>query len=209
MMATNLSAILVFFIITFLANIWFNGALIFNVFLKKGFDEGLRRSRKFYIKLLGLSLLLLLLHGLALFFGSIGFIIQIIINWVFLFSFPAIIIKKDNVETSLIRSYDIVRKNIIGTFIFWLIMVVTILLVLFLSLFFFSSILVFFLDISTILQLTATQIDIPEIIVLVLNNYHIFIIFFAMVSFSLSVCNVFSYLSRTYYFLKISRKFRY
>ncbi|MEM7821285.1 MAG: hypothetical protein QXX38_00485 [Candidatus Aenigmatarchaeota archaeon] len=204
----NLSATFIIFIIVILTNLWFTGALIFDIQTNTGFDLGLKHSQKLYIRILGISFLVFVLNLLSTVLERISFVIRILIDWVFMFSIPAIIIKKDSFENAILRSYKIVRKNIIKTFVFYILVVLISSLILITGIFF-SALIIFPLVskiIKTISFFEINRAQLAQIASLLIDNYISLILASVILSFFFSISHVFNYTSKTKFFLKYLRK---
>lgn len=208
----NIVGFFIVFLIVILLNLWFTGALVFDLFKNKGFDKALKYSQKLYWQILILSLFIFIISSFASFVRGFGIILGILIDWVFTFSLPILIIKKTNFKIALSKSYKIVRKRPIQTFVFWLAMNIVNLLIIFVTILFvtfFASPLI--LDIMELLPLmkiftTITNQKAIEIINLVLISYPTLMVLALILSFFIALSHVFRYNARTYYFLKLKRR---
>jgi len=205
-------ALLTVFLIVVGINLWFTGALVSDLYKDKGFDAGLKYSKKIYLKMIFLSFLFFLFIIVSGLFGDFGLIIRLLIDWVFMFSLVAIIIKGDGVQQSLIRSYNIIRKNVLKTFGFLILTYFITFVILFFCLFLVViSLYPLFLNLAEIvpaftdLQTVSSQ-QLVRIIALVLRSYPSLVIASVIASLFLSFANIFIYSSRTYYFLSFKKK---
>lgn len=205
----NLSALFIVFLIVVLVNLWFTGALIHDIHKKKGFDFGLKQAQKQYWQILALSFVLFLLFAFSSLLKNFAIIARIAIDWIFMFSLPTIMIKKDSFDLALRRSYNFIRKNLLETFVFLLITYFIVFIILFVSALLVAfSLFPLFLSIVGSLPLTLeiqTQ-KIVQMISLILSNYPSFVIASVIISFFLSISQVFIYTSRTYYFLELAKR---
>lgn len=208
----NIVALLIVFLIVIGINLWFTGALVFDLYKNKGFDLALKYSKKFYLKMIFLSFLLFLFIIFSGLFGDFSLIIRLLIDWIFMFSLVAIIIKGDGVQQALTRSYNIIRKNILKTFGFLILTYFITFLILFFSIFLVViSMYPLFLNLAEIapaftnLKIVSSQ-QLTRIIALILRSYPSLVIASVIASLFFSFANVFIYSSRTYYFLSLKKK---
>jgi len=115
---------------------------------------------------------------------------------------------QDKVEKALRKSYNIVKKDIVGTFVFLILTHFVSFLIMLFSIFLISvSLSPLFVSMIDIippvaeLETISTQ-RIIQIIYLVLKSYPVFIIASLIASLFFSISYVFIYTSRTYYFLQ-------
>jgi len=205
----NISGLAIVFLIIILTNLWFAGALAHDVHKKKGFDFGLKQVQKRYWQILALGFVLFLFFIISSLLGDFSIIARIAIDWIFMFSLPAIIIKKDSFDLALRRSYSFVRKNILETFVFHLLTYFITFVILFVSLMLVVlSLFPLFQSIIDLLPLTVemAKIQTIQMTYLILSNYPSLLIASIIFSFFLAISQVFIYTSRTYYFLELKKK---
>lgn len=204
----NILALLAVFLIVCLVNLWFTGALIFDVYKNKGFDFGLKYSKSLFPQMVLLSFIIFLFVIVSSLFRELAIIVRIIIDWVFMFSFTSIIIKKDKFDAALTRSYNIVKKDLVRTITF-LIMTYLISFAIFLFAVFIIAFSMFPLSLTLLeFTVTADQLQsIPkqrliQIIGLIFKSYPAFIVVSIVTSLFFSIAYIFIHISRTYYFLQ-------
>jgi len=205
----NLSGSFIVFLIVILLNLWFTGALVYSLYKKKKFDFSLKYSQKFFWQMLALTFVIFLFTCLSSLLKNIGIFVTILIYWVFMFSLPSIIIKKDKFDTALVRSYDIVKKNTIRTFVFWLFVNFISFIILFVCLFLVAlSTAPLLLDIAEITPEYQPSLSMRafQLVSVIFENYPVLLVSATIVSFFLALSYVFIYTSRTYYFFEISKK---
>jgi len=208
----NMVGLLIVFLLIVLLNIWFTGALVHGLFKNKGFAAGLNYSQKLYWQMLMLSFIIFVFSGVASLLRGFGIVITALIDLVFMFSLPAVIVKKYNFKLALTRSYNLVKNKIIETFLFWLTMHIVNFLIIFIGLFFAALIAMpLFLNIMSLLPLltqftTITNQQVVQVIDLILSSYPTFIVASIIGSFFMSISHVFRYASRTFYLLKFRGK---
>ncbi|MEM5790985.1 MAG: hypothetical protein QXP77_02975 [Candidatus Aenigmatarchaeota archaeon] len=205
-----LAGILIAFIATLLINIWFSGALVFDIKMKKGFEKCLNPSKNIYPQIFALCLVISILVLVTFFLREFSFLFQILIDWIFLFAFPAVIIKKDSFDFALGRSFNLVKKNIFTTFSFWALTRFIIFLIFLFSLFI-STIVLFpiFYELKDLLYTFSQGVKSYNIVStssIVLRNYPILILEAFVVSLFLSLMHVFNLISKTYFFMEIIKK---
>lgn len=208
----NMIALLLIFLMLIGVDIWFTGALVYDLYKNKGFDAGLRYSKKFYLKIIFLSSIIFIFVILSGLFGGFGIIIRLLVDWAFMFSLAAIIIKGDDVQLALTRSYNIVRKNLVKTFGFLIFAYFIVFLILVLCMFLVTiSLYPLFLNLTETLTTitdfqTISSQQLLEIIALIPRSYPSFIISSIIASLFLSFTTVFIHVSRTYFFLSFKKK---
>jgi len=211
-MVVNLLALVIVFFITILVNLWFTGALIFDIYKDKGFDAGLKYSKKLYLQMILLGSVFFLLILASFLLDWFGIFVRIAVDWIFMFSLISIIVKKDNFETSLKRSYNIVKKDILGTFVFLVLTWLVAFLIIFFSIFLISaSLSPLFLEMLDIVppvaELETISVQrIIQITYMILRSYPAFVIASLIASIFFSIAYVFIYISRTYYFLQKKKR---
>lgn len=205
----NLTALLIVFVIVVLLNLWFVGALIYDVFKKRGLEVSLKYSQKFYWQMIILSFIVFLFTGISMIFGPFGLILRIAIDLFLLFSLPAIIIKKCSADTAMTKSYNLVKNNFIKSLVFWVVVnfiKVAILLI--------GAILVTILLLPVVVRVMGSFIGIETItpqqmtqaVILILRNYSNLMFVCLIISLFSAFSTVFTYTSRTYYFLSLLKK---
>jgi hypothetical protein len=202
----NLSFALLVFISIGLINVWFTGALVHDARYDRGFNHALARIQRIYPQLLLLVILILSINALSLFHG-LGSIVQVLIDWFFLFSFPLIVTKGLNLSKSLLGSFGLIKNAPIKTFLFWfltraLIIALSFTLLLFLS----FALVAFYPDLSALaIELGLNIFRFGWIGLNLLRRYVGYLLISAIISFFLAVSHTFDYLSRTYYLLAPKR----
>ena len=208
----NLAGIAIALIATVLVNIWFSGALIWDIKSKKGFEKCLKYSKKVYLQMFALCLVICILVLLTFFLKSFSIIFQILIDWIFIFALPAVVIKKDSFDFALARSFNLVKKKVFSTFSFWVLTRFIIFVIFLFSLFISTAILLpIFSELRFVISSTAQAFQSYEVtraISLILQNYHLLVIEAIVASFFVSIMYTFNLISKTYYFLEISKKAR-
>ena len=209
----NMFALLATVIIFGLVSIWFNSALIFDVYKKKGFNSSLKYSKKVYLKVLFFHIIIILLLGvLTSMIGGLGFIMMLAIDWILMFSMISLVIKEDSVQEAMIRSYSIVRKNLLNTLVFFILTIFIVFVIMFICIILttfsmfpiFKAISEAVPDFNNSGTLSSEQIAI--VIYAVLPNFPSFVIASIIASLFLSFANVFILTSKTYYFLSFKKK---
>jgi hypothetical protein len=200
-------------IITLLTHLWFTGALVHDINYKKGFETGLKYSRGIFWQLLFLSVVLALLLGISSMFRWFGFLLQIIISIIFIFSVPFLVIKKEKFETALAGSYNIVKRNALQTIVFWILLQLIMFAILFIAIVFVSLI---SSPIVVNMMPYIRTVDFADaysaglfnnlLINSIVSNYALFILSLAVASFFLSFCVAFGLTSKTYYFLELAKR---
>lgn len=211
--AINLLAIFIVFLLVVLVDLWFSGALIFDVWKKKGFDKGLEYSKKRYPNLLALGIIFAIFGAILYFLGEIGSLVQLLITWLFIFALPAIIVKKDSFDLAIARSFHVVKKNFLRTFVFFLLIVAFtyffIFASAFLSFFFAAPIISKFVYLLRVISTTSYSISQPELIQMVgllMENYSFFFVIGFIISLFYAFSRVFALTAETYYFLELTKK---
>ena len=210
--AVNVLALLVVFLIVCLVNLWFTGALIFDVHKNKGFDKSLKHAKSLFSQMALLSLIIFLFAIVSNLFREFGIIVKIVIDWVFMFSLVSIIVKKDKFDTALTRSYNIVKKDLVKTIAF-LVITYFISIAIFLFAVFaiafamapLSLTLMEIMPISGQLQVIPKQ-RLVQIIALIFRSYPAFILISIIASLFFSIAYVFIHISRTNYFLQKKKR---
>lgn len=211
----NGTALTIVSIIVLLLNLWFTGALTHDVFSGKGFDEGLKYTRKFYWQLLALFVVLALVVAISLFLPfEISLIVVFLIGWFFIFSIPSIIIKKDSFEIGITRSLNTVRKNMKKTFLFGILTYFIASLIFYFSIFFVvlttfplaeRFLLVMVLSFSGV-QDPALEGELIQAVGFIMNSYPSLIAVSVVFSLFASFSYVFLFSAKTNYFLELSKK---
>jgi hypothetical protein len=105
-----------------LVRIWIDGAIIYQGWKTK--DSEIGKSWRFacrkYPSLLLALLIITLVSGLVLIIPYIGFILAIVISWIFYFALQAIIIRNIGFYEGLEDSYRIFRKHPFEVIVIWL-----------------------------------------------------------------------------------------
>jgi len=207
----NFAGMAIVLIATVLVNIWFSGALIWDIKSKKGFEKCLNYSKKIYLQMFALYLVICILLLFTFFLKNFSIIFQILIDWIFIFALPAVVIKKDSFDFALARSFSLVKKKVFSTFSFWALTRFIIFIIFLFSLFISTAILLpIFSELRFVISSTQTfqSYEVTRAISLILQNYHLLVIEAIVVSFFISIMYVFNLISKTYYFLEISKKIR-
>lgn len=195
--------------------VWFVGALIYDVITNKGFSRGLKYSKKFYLRMLGIYIIVFAISSLSFLLATIPFgsLLQLVIgwlvSWIFLFPIPSIIIKKDSMEFAIMRSMSLISSFKLET-------------LLFLFFTYFVRIALFFAPVAIVVLLfPAPFVDvlanIPDvanqsaynplpIIYSLLTNYTAYLIFSATLAFSFTISTIFIYAVKTHYFVELMKR---
>jgi hypothetical protein len=116
----NSSIILIIFLIAFILNCWLAGALVYDVWRKEGLKAGFKFSKKLLTQILSLNFVLAFLNLFFALLGSLGLILRVFSSLIFLFSLPLLIIKREDFLSAMKGSYELVSKNLLNSFLFWL-----------------------------------------------------------------------------------------
>jgi len=208
--AINLMPILIVLTIVIFANLWFVGALVYNIQTGKNFDESLKYSSSIYWHLLAFSLFAII-FTLLTYFAQFGLIFGLIFDIIFFVSIPAIIMEK-NFLKGIKSSFDLMKKRFLQTVLIWIVVSV-INLILFFALLFsiasiFAPLLANFFTMNPYMN-TSKAFSTEQYVQLagfILNNYHYVFLSCIISAFFFSVMAVFTYTSKTYFFLSISKK---
>jgi|GEM_PF-3206545 hypothetical protein len=208
----NSSILLTIFLIAFIFNCWFAGALVYDVWRKEGFKAGLKFSKKLLTQILGLYFILAFLNLLFTFLGTLGLVLRFLASFVFVLSLPLIIIKREEFLSAMKRSYELVSKSLLNSFLFWLFLYLIYYSIIFLSIFLaifsisplLSQIISFYQIFSTYAEFS--QAGLIQIIGLITNNLEAITISLIIFSFFFSYSYVFLITTKTYYFLFLSGK---
>ena len=207
----NILGLMIVFAMVVLLNLWFSGALVYSLYKNKKFNASLQYSQKLFWQMFALSLTLLIFTGFTYLVKVFGTFLQAIVDIVFMFSLPILIIKRSNFKVALVKSYNIVRKNLLRTFLFWVIMHIVNLAIIILGIFFITlSSVTLLMNIMTLLPMmteltTVTAVEVTQIVNLIVASYPTLILIAAIGSFFMSLSHVFRYASRTFYFLKAKK----
>ena len=118
---------MVFIIVFFLIKLFFVGVIIDDAKKypkKKKLSSSFGIVKKKYMSILGASLLVAVIAGLAGSIPILGAFLSIIVSWLFLFIVPFIILKNKSAIDSLKESYNLIMKNKADVFLFWLLLLV-------------------------------------------------------------------------------------
>jgi len=213
LVSVNFAALFIIFILIFLLSLWFMGALIFDVWTGKGFELGLNYSKKLYWQILALSIILIIIAGILSFLDIFGIILQVFVTWFFIFALPSIIVKKDSFELALMRSFSIVRKNLLRTFTFFLFISFISSVLLFSSVFLaiaaaspLISSLSYMLKVISTSSQYLSQAELVQLVGLLMNSYPIFFVVGIIVSLFFAFSHVFVLTTETYYFIELTKK---
>ncbi|NIO21444.1 MAG: hypothetical protein GTN76_12065 [Candidatus Aenigmarchaeota archaeon] len=117
--------ILVFFL-WFLVRIWMQGAIVYQSWKTK--DKEIGKSWRYacrkYPSILVAIIIVALISILFSIVPYVGWILSIIISWIFYFALQAIIIRNTGFYEGLDDSYKIFRKNAFEVIIIWLLIVI-------------------------------------------------------------------------------------
>jgi len=211
--AINLLGIFIVFLLVVLVDLWFSGALIFEVWKKKGFEKGLKYSKKRYPHLLALGIIFAIFGAVLYFLGELGSLIQLLVTWLLIFARPSIIVKKDSFDLAIARSFHIVKRNFLRTFAFFLLIVAFTYAFLFASIFlsflFASPLISRFVYLLRVISTTSYSISQPELIQIVgllMESYPFFFVIGFIVSLFYAFSHVFALTAETYYFLDLTKK---
>lgn len=208
----NSFILITIFLIAFVFNCWFSGALIHDVWREEGFKVGLKFSRKILVQILSLSFVLAFLNLFLYFFGGFGTIIRFLVSLIFFLSLPSIVIKREDFLEAMKRSYLFVSKNLLNSFLFWLFLYLIYYSILFLS---FSLVILsispLLSQIISVYQIFSTysefsQAGLIQIIGLITNNPETIAIALIILSFFFSYSYVFLTTAKTNYFLFLGKK---
>ncbi|MFH7860712.1 MAG: hypothetical protein QW602_01800 [Candidatus Aenigmatarchaeota archaeon] len=208
----NSSILVAISFIVFVFNCWLSGALVYDVWRKEGLNAGLKFSKKLLPQILGLFFFLTFINLFLYFFGSFGLLLRFLVSFVFLLSLPSIVINREDFLEAMKRSYSLVIKNLLTSFLFWLFLYLIYFSILFSSFFLvilslsplFSQIVFVYQIFSTYGELS--QAGLIQIIGLITNNPERITVALAVLSFFLSYSYVFLTTAKTYYFLFLTRK---
>jgi hypothetical protein len=189
-----------------------NGALIFGLSKGKVLSDSIGPAKRFFWKMTFFAGLIAVINILSTFLGDLSLIISFIAGWVLMFSMVSIVVRDDTLNKSLRRSYEIVRKNVGKTFVFYIISLLIWFLILIVGLVFvdislfpmFSRVEQFFPDPASWADFSSAQS--VTAIGVVLEQYPYLILASAVASLFLAIASVFIQASRTYYFLSFKKK---
>lgn len=207
---TNIITVFFLIILIALINLWFTGSLIHDVKFKKGFDKGIKETKKFYGHLILVSLVLFFLGLLSIFTSIVGIIISIAVDILFFFSIPSVIVNKDSFDRALVRSFNVVNKKRLDAIVFWLLnKIVSSILILIFFFLIISYVIFTYLDFIIQLRNLFINPDTPIFAVaksfqfmrVILKNYLAYLGFALITSFGFAVVHVFNYISRTRYLI--------
>lgn len=194
------------FLIGILVNLWFTGALIHNAVSNKTFGKSLHYSKELFWQIIILSFVIFLLEMFSFLLGFFSFIAQLLIGLIFFFSLPVLVIKKHTFDEAMKKSFDVVKRNLLKTILFIISTRIVILIIMFVSFFFIVLTLTpVFQDMKSI-NMVLIQAAINEFVDTILRNYPLLLATSVVASFFFAIIHVFDYLSRTYYFLELSKK---
>jgi hypothetical protein len=116
-------------IVLFFVTVYFEAGLADNArnfWLRKevSFRKSLKSIKPTYVSLVGATILVVLISMILNFIPFVGWILAIIVSWLFLFVMPAVVISKNDAVGGLEDSYKIFMKNKLRTFAFWLVLIV-------------------------------------------------------------------------------------
>lgn len=197
-----------------LVNLWFTGALIYDIKNNCGFSEALKQSKKMYLQIFLTMFILICLYGLTMFFQDFSSLLQLVVDWIFIFALPAVVINNFKFEVGLKRSFEIVKAKPIQTLVFFIlrgIVLISIVLVgmivVILSL---APVILASIPINQLQYLSESSSALTQDIAIqfisnLLRNYPFVLISSIVVAFFGALFQVFNYLARTYYYLEISK----
>ena len=185
----------------------------------RDFERSLRRVRKVILDLIILGIFILMIQGtiatLTYFYPEFSFLLRLLsllIEISLMFSAIGIVVKKDSVEMSILRSIHTFKKNFVSCFVFFIMSnIVSVVIILFgtiLSFIFLIPTLSDILDFLKSYELLEA-FDVPllkEITSILKQHYLSFTACMVIFSFFLSLQRVFLITSKTLLFLKLSRK---
>ncbi|MEM7825500.1 MAG: hypothetical protein QW412_01410 [Candidatus Aenigmatarchaeota archaeon] len=208
----NSLILLTLFLILFILNCWFSGALVYDVWREEGFKSGLKFSRKSLSQIISLSFVLAFINLFLSFFGLLSSALTFLVNFIFFFSLPSIIIKREDFIEATKRSYETISKSSLSSFLFYLLIYTTYHSILFFS--FFPIIFSIFPLLSRITYFYQvfsyygefSQAALVQIIGLITNSFESITVSLTIFSFFFSYSNVFLTTAKTNYFLLLSRK---
>jgi len=220
---TGLMLLLLAIIGAVLSNLWFTGALIDDIKSKRGFERALRKVKSVFWQMLLLSsVIMMLFFIISTLFRQLALFLFLVVDILFFFALPAVVIKKDSFDKALARSYGIVKKSFLEFLAFWLLRGFLMLVILFV-LFFFLALTLSPIALRAVPDLasrvealemrefSSTQVSdtvATRIAIALLGNYPVVFSALAVLSFFLAIHHCFNYLSKTYYFLELTKKRR-
>lgn len=209
----GLVLLIVEFVILALMQIWFTSALVYDIKTKRGFSRGLRETKKLYLHMLLFFLVLGLMTGVVSYAGSLSVILNFIVLWFFAFTVPILIIERKSFDRAMSRSFELVRRKMLDTFVFWLVLNFTRIVILFFSIIFGTLILAPLIvgvisvqDLESLQYSTDYFTTVVSIFLSIFSNYPLAVSTIAVASLFVSIIHVFKYLGITYYFVEISRR---
>ncbi len=207
----NMVAMFIVFVLVVVLNVWFTGALVYGFTKKVGFDQALRYSQSLYWRMSILGFILVLIYAVSSIFKSFAFWVRLLANWIFMFSLPALIIKKDSFEQALARSFEMVKKKPIQTGVLWILLNLIRFSILFICLILVAvASFPLLSDLSDLMAMrvqtsTLENQQLAQVVNTLLNSYPLLFLIAVIISFFFSVSYVFDYACQTFYFLKMKR----
>ncbi|MFH8086668.1 MAG: hypothetical protein QW609_02505 [Candidatus Aenigmatarchaeota archaeon] len=208
----NFSILMIIFLIAFVFNCWFSGALIYDIWREEGFKAGLKFSKKLLTQILSLSFVLSFINLFLYFLENFGLILRFLVSFVFIFSFQSVIIERKDFLEAMRRSVLLVREKLLNSFFFWVSLHLIYYSILFLSFFlvilFLSPILLQIVFIHQIFSIYGefSQAGLIQVVGLITNNFETMAIALVILSFFFSYSYAFLITAKTYYFLSLTRK---
>ncbi|MGC8811972.1 MAG: hypothetical protein ACP5O8_00070 [Candidatus Aenigmatarchaeota archaeon] len=207
----NFFSLFILFLITFILSCWFSGALIYDVWREEGFSAGLNYSRKLLAQVLSLAFILAFLNILLSSLSYAGVLLRLLTSFIFLFSPSLIIIKREDFLSSMKKSCEIVRKNLLSSFVFWFFLFLIYFLLLLISYFLtLLSISPVLLKIFSVYQLFSayelSEEALVQMVGIITNSLENLVASLLIFSFFFSYSYVFLTTAETHYFLFLTRK---
>lgn len=194
----------VVFILWIIVRIWMNGSIVYQSW--KPQDREIGKSWRYacrkYPSMLVAIVIITLLAMLFSVIPYIGWVLSIIISWIFYFTIQAIIIRNRGFYEGLVDSYDIFRKNPFEVIIIWLIIAV-INIVIF-SVFAFPMASLLFVN---IFYLTETA-GVASLFLLLKEQMVFFVISGLILLIGISIATAFSLKAQVEFYLQLKKRFR-
>ena len=194
----------VFFILWFIVRIWMNGSIVYQSWKTKGSEIGKswRYACRKYPSMLFAIVIITLLATLFSMIPYIGWMLSIIISWIFFFTVQAIIIRNTGFYDGLVDSYEIFRKNPFEVIVIWLI--TAIISVVIFSIFALPMASLLFVN---VLYLTETA-GIASLFLLLKEQMVFFVISGLILLIGISVATAFTLKAQVEFYLQLKKRFR-
>ncbi|MFH0711125.1 MAG: hypothetical protein V1944_00950 [Candidatus Aenigmatarchaeota archaeon] len=204
------TTLIILFLIVLFINIWFVGALTFQAYSNKSFRSSLKKSQQVYWRLVCMSLLAILIGIITSQLSTPGNILRIIFDLILFFVIPGIIIKNYSLLSSMKKSFELFRKNILKTVIFWFILFLILILVFFTLAFLVAALAtpVLMSSLSSISSLdTFTDKQIwTQVVGVILENYPLLYMLSIVISYFLAGAYTSYIFARTHFYLELLKK---